>query len=169
MKRLAAFEFHKKEDVMEQIKIIRGLGAFVAVVALVVVTTTSKQAVPSVYASTGCSIATLNGTYGFIQLAGFTTHNSTGGNEVPWQFAGFGTFDGKGNITSTNFTSAVNGAISPNQNQPGTYTMSPDCAGTLSLPGIPYEANIYVISGGAEVFGISTGGGDTATFDAKKQ
>jgi hypothetical protein len=154
---------------MKRITIIRALAALAVVIALAAVGTISKHAVPAVYAASGCSNATLNGNYSIIQPAGFTTHNSTTGNEIPWQFAGFATFDGKGAITSTNYTAAVNGAIYPNQNYSGTYSVGSDCTGTLSLPAIQYGANIYVIGSGAEFFGISSSLGDTASFDAKRQ
>ena len=157
---------------MKRITIIRALVALGVVLALATVTATSKHAERAVYAAGGCSNAILNGNYAVIQSAGFTTHNSTTGNEVPWQFAGFAFFDGKGTVTA-DYTAAVNGAIFPNQTPTGSYTLSTDssgnCTGTLSLPPVDYTANIYVVGGGAEVFGISTNAGDTATFDAKKQ
>lgn len=157
---------------MKRITVVRALAAALAVVvALATVTTTSKHAV-RVYAAPGCSNATLNGNYAVIQPAGFTTHNSTTGNEVPWQFAGIAFFDGKGGGT-TDYTAAVNGAIFFPNTPTLAYTVSTDtsgnCTGTLSLPAVDYVANIYVVGGGAEVLGVSTSPGDTATFDAKKQ
>jgi hypothetical protein len=151
---------------VKRITIAKVLAVCAVLAALAVVTTTSKHTVPAVYASTGCSAATLNGNYAVIQPAGFTSH------ELPWQFVGVVTFNGAG-TTSVNYTAAVNGAIHTDQSsQDGTYKVNPDCTGSLSFTAgdaAGYAANIVIIGGGAEVFGISTSAGDTATFDAKMQ
>ena len=114
---------------------------------------------------------TLNSNYSFIQPAGFTTHNSTTGNEVPWQFVGVETFDGK-DKTTVSYTAAVDGAISQNQAAAGTYTVNSNCTGSLSFTegdaaGLTFD--IAISGGGAEVFAISTNSGDTATVVEKKQ
>jgi hypothetical protein len=110
-----------------------------------------------------------------MQPAGLTTQSSSGSGSttVPWQFAGAGFFDGNGTFT-TNYTPVVNGTPFPPQNPTGSYHVfldsSNNCVGTLSLPApVSYDANIYIVGGGAEVFGISTDQGNTATFDMKKQ
>ncbi len=156
---------------MKRITIIRALAALAVVIALATVTTTSRHAVRAVYAASGCSNATLNSSYSFIQPAGFTTHNSTTGNEVPWQFVGVETFDGKAN-TTVSYTAAVDGAIYQNQASAGTYTVNSNCTGSLSFTegdaaGLTF--NIAISGGGAEVFAISTNSGDTATVVEKKQ
>ena len=145
--------------------------AMTALAVLAIVTTKSEPIVPAVYASTGCTDATLTGHYAAIQPAGFTTLHSTTGREVPWQVVGVFTFDGKGS-TSINYTAAVDGVVFTAQAAAGTYTVQSDCTGSLSLTtgdAAGYNANIVIRGGGAEVFGISTGAGDTASFDAKKQ
>jgi hypothetical protein len=113
-----------------------------------------------------------------IQPAGFTTTSaSNSGNEVPWQFVAVVTFDGHGGL-SADWTAAVNGAISGYnlENAPahaiGSYSLNSDCKGSFALVG-PDDpggtANLAVIGGGAEIFGIWTNSGSTASFDAKKQ
>lgn len=156
---------------MKRITIIRVLPALAVMIALAAATTISRHAVPAVYAASGCSTATLNGSYVFIQPAGFTTRNSAVGSEVPWQFVGLETFDGKGN-TTVNYTSAIEGAISQNQASTGTYTVKPDCTGSLSFTegdAAGLTANIAISGAGADVFAISTNPGDTASVIEKKQ
>lgn len=85
-------------------------------------------------------------------------------------------FDGNGG-TSANYTAAVNGTIfpelGPDNVSAGTYSVNPDCTGSMSFtsgPAAPADFNIVmIVGGGAEVFGISTDNGDTGTFDEKKQ
>lgn len=161
---------------MKRITIRIVLAALAVLVALALVTTTSKHTVPAVYASPtspGCSAATLNGNYAGIQPAGFTSQGPTTGSEVPWQVVGFFFFEGNGHLT-TDYTAAVNGAIVTDQVfTDGTYNLSTDtngnCTGTLSIPDVGYDAKIYVVGGGAEVLGISRNTGNTAAFDLKKQ
>ncbi len=156
---------------MKRITIVPALAALAVVIALAAVGTISKHAVPAVYAAGGCSNATLNGNYSFIQPAGFTTHNSTTGNEVPWQFVGVETFDGKVK-TTVSYTAAVDGAIYQNQASAGTYNVNPNCTGSLTFTegdAAGLILNIAISGGGAEVFAISTNSGDTATVVEKKQ
>lgn len=156
---------------MKRITIVRALAALAVVIALATVITKSRHAVPAVYAASGCSNAALNSNYGFIQPAGFTTHNAPTGNEVPWQFVGVETFDGKGN-TIVRYTAAVDGAISQNQASAGTYNVNSNCTGSLAFTegdaaGLTFD--IAISGGGADVFAISTNSGNTATVIEKKQ
>ncbi len=173
---------------MQRITVVRALAGLAVVVALAMVAITSKHTVPPVYAGSGCSAATLNGNYAVMQPAGFTANgNNTTGGEVPWQFVGVAYFDGHGNMAAT-YTATVNGAISFNNMDTGTYTLTAgnvlqslissapsECVGSItfgnggSAPG--YTANIATVNGGAEIFGIyaPVSGGGTATFDLKKQ
>jgi hypothetical protein len=157
---------------MRRITVVLAMAALAAIAALVIVPTTSKHTLPRVYASAGCTDATLAGSYAFIQPAGFTApHSGTKAKEVPWQFVGVETFDGAGN-TSVNYTVAVNGAISTNQTGAGTYSVNSDCSGSLSFTSgdaAGYAANLAISDGGAEVFAISTNPGNTGTVVEKRQ
>jgi hypothetical protein len=142
--------------------------------ALVVATTTLKRTVRPVYASTGCTDATLTGNYAF-NFSGFGTRvaNQPKGSEVPLVAVGVFGFDGTGNH-SASFTLVQNGAVLTGNTASGTYTVNSDCTGSITwtagtFAGTPF--NIAVINGGAEMFGIETDteAGVTATFDAKKQ
>jgi hypothetical protein len=114
-----------------------------------------------------------------IQPAGLTTNNSSGNGstQVPWQFAGVVTFYPDGSVAAS-WTAAVDGAISGGdqnnfQSAKGTYTVNTaTCAGSLVLTqgqAAGLSANFFLAGGGAEIFGIMTNPGNTATFDAKKQ
>lgn len=154
-------------------KRIIGLSFALAVsAALLMLLPMSKRGVPVVHAQSGCSVATISGNYAVIQPSGFTTpSHSLKGAEVPWQVAGVITFDGAGDV-SASYTSALNGEISTNQNSSGTYTVNSDCTGSLSFASgdaAGYSANMAIIGGATEVFGISTETGNTASWDAKKQ
>lgn len=173
---------------MKRIAIAKTLAGLAIVVVLAVGAIISKSTVPAVYAGNQCSASTLNGNYAVVQPAGLTANgNNTTGGEVPWQFMGVAYFDGNGHMAAT-YTAAVNGAVYLNNMDTGTYTLTSgnvlqslissapaECVGTItfgnggSSPG--YTANIAVVNGGAEIFGIYAvpGGGATATFDAKKQ
>jgi len=139
--------------------------------ALAIVTTTSKRSVQAVYASTGCTDATLTGKYAF-NLSGFTTpHRETTGSEVPAAAVGVFTFDGAGNL-STTLTGSINGAIEAADTSSGTYTVNRDCTGTLSLTTgdvAGYDVNLVIIASGTEAFAVSTTPGVTQTLDLKKQ
>jgi hypothetical protein len=157
---------------MRRITVVLPIAALAAIAALMIVPATSKHTLPRVYASSGCTDATLTGSYAFMQPAGFTNnHSGTKGREVPWQFVGIETFDGAGN-TSVNYTAAVNGAISTNQASTGTYSVNSDCSGSLTFSSgdaAGYSANLAISDGGAELFAMSTNPGNTGTVVEKRQ
>jgi hypothetical protein len=156
---------------MKQIRIFSVLLALAVLAALAIVTTTSRHTVRAVYASTGCTDATLTGNYAFT-LSGFTTPNkSTTGGEVPAAAVGVFTFDGAGNL-STTLTVSLNGAIEVGDTSSGTYTVNRDCTGTLSLTAgdiTGYTVNLVILGSGTEAFAVSTVPGVTQTLDLKKQ
>lgn len=153
---------------------------FIALVALAVLATfmhlcpVSKHSVPTVYASSGCTVATLNGHYAFTD-SGFAAPPrepvilST--PEVPVAATGVLTFNGAGNV-SFNFNLAINGSIFPPSSDTGTYTVNSDCTGSMSFTSgdiVPVGFSMVIIGGGTEVVGILTDPGNTQTYDAKKQ
>jgi hypothetical protein len=88
-----------------------------------------------------CSLATLKGRYQFAS-SGFVVIN---GAPVPLAVAGIDILDGNGNISSTS-TLIVGGAVVfQNLNVPnGTYTVSNNCTGTLTLGASGVVLNIFV-------------------------
>ena len=150
-------------------RIVSVLLALILLAALVIVAATSKHGVRAVYAQSGCSVATLSGSYAVSQ-SGFTP-KKLNGNQLPVADVGVFTFDGAGN-TSLTYTDVFNGVISTGLTGTGTYTVSSDCTGSITLTtgnAAGAAANIVIIGGGAEWFGINTGPSITATLDAKKQ
>lgn len=120
--------------------------------------------------ATGCSNSTLTGNYA-ITLAGFGTPSTKlvpANPSVPLALAGLATFDGAGNLT-VSFTSSDNGDISPLRSDAGSYTVSSDCAGTITDETAGVDFATVVLAGGTEVFGVQTDVGTAATFELKKQ
>jgi hypothetical protein len=143
------------------------LALLAVLVALVLVTTTSKRAVRTVYAQGGCSVGTLNGDYAFSQ-PGWAGAGQ--GNQLPFFNVGVLAFGGTGAL-SVSFTSVSRGVVST-ETDAGTYTVNPDCTGSISItagPGAGVTFNIVIIGHGAELFGINTSAGFTSSVDAKKQ
>jgi ABC-type Fe3+-siderophore transport system permease subunit len=164
----------KRRTFVKRIRIFSVLLALAVLAALAIVTTTLRHTVRAVYASNGCTDATLTGNYAF-NFTGFTTpvFPNVEGQEVPIAAVGVFTFDGAGNF-STSFTSALNGDISTGNTASGTYTVNSNCTGSIAWTTGPFAGvtfNMAVIGGGPEIFGIDTDktAGITATFDAKKQ
>jgi hypothetical protein len=80
----------------------------------------SELALP---AKATCSLATLHGTYNFA-----TESVSTPGS-VPFAYAGFVTYDGKGGVSEV-YTISFNGTVSRSVSETGRYTVNPDCTGS---------------------------------------
>jgi hypothetical protein len=99
----------------------------------------------------GCSNATLQGEYAF----GVTNY----GNPIV-VVAGIEVFDGNGNFTQRNYGGDSSPAeFSPPGQETGTYTVNPDCTGSmvinLNVPGVPAGTSSGVIH---TLFVISNGG-----------
>jgi hypothetical protein len=96
----------------------------------------------------GCSNATLKGEYAF----GVT--NLT----IPQVVAGIKVFDGNGNLTQRDYIgNSVPAEFAPPGQEKGTYTVNPDCTGSmvinLNVPGAPPPNGVIQI-----LFVISDGG-----------
>jgi hypothetical protein len=96
----------------------------------------------------GCSNATLKGEYAF----GVT--NLT----IPQVVAGIKFFDGNGNLTQRDYIgNSVPAEFAPPGQETGTYTVNPDCTGSmvinLNVPGAPPPNGVIEI-----LFVISDGG-----------
>lgn len=147
-------------------RIASALLTLAAAMALVVVPTAT-----AVHADHRCSNAALSGGYA-ITWSGYTNPNGTQpGSQVPWVGIGNGTFDGAGNV-SFDYSGSINGQVFTGQSTSGTYTVNSDCTASLSFTSgdaAGFTANMVLIGEGKEVFGVSTGTGDSMTFDLKKQ
>jgi len=109
----------------------------------------------------GCSNAILRGTFAYTSTGAIATPPAIAG---PFVEVGTQSFDGNGGTTATAMSSQ-NGNISP-LTVTGTYTVNPDCTGTMTLqvtfPGIPaFPLDVYFVvdDGGDEFQAIETDAG----------
>jgi hypothetical protein len=77
----------------------------------------------------------------------------------PSSAVGTVTYDGKGNSVNT-FTASVNGAIFRGVTLTGTYTVNPDCTGSLTQANGTQHYDFVVSQGGARVDWIGTDSGE---------
>jgi len=149
-------------------RIVVPLLALAVLVALAIVTTTSKHIVQPVYAGSGCTDKTLKGTYGFV-FSGFTVPGqNTKAKEIPFAGNGTFTFDGAGNVSGV-FNASENGQISLNNTYTAAYAVNPDCTGSVISTNGNANGSLVVVSGGAEVLVLDVDAGNTWTADMKKQ
>ena len=116
-----------------------------------------------VHAEEGCSVATLNGTYGFYR----TGTTSVG----PLASVGIATYDGNG-TTTTRQTIRKNGETTQDlftgPTQVASYEVDPDCAGRLLNPDGSAFSHFVVVDGGKEFFGLSLSPGNSVNVVWKK-
>lgn len=102
---------------------------------------------------TACTNATLEGDYGFT-VTGTRPSAPSGPVETVVGVA-MTHFDGNGNFTQTdNIHGSITGLAAPNRQGTGSYTINPDCTGTMKLnnPGSPtLTLAIVVVDDGNEV------------------
>lgn len=114
-----------------------------------------------------CSVATLNGSFGYTGTGTLVSESGA----VPFASVGQITFDGQGNFTTIR-TISQNGTVSQGVQGGGTYTVNPDCTGTLTfIEGItPSQGTDIVIDdNGNEVRAIATNPGTVVTTIGRKQ
>lgn len=106
----------------------------------------ADSAVPS------CGVYTLRGSYLF------ATHgwNIVGGVAQPKAIVEGIDFNGDGTLVSPFATVSINGTILRFSGGVGTYTVNPDCTGTLRFTG-SFEFDIFVEPNGRQLWMIQTG------------
>jgi len=119
--------------------------------------------VPKVHAQEGCSVASLQGAYGFYR---------TGTTPVgPLAAAGIATFDGAG-VTTARQTIRKNGVTTSDlfTDPPlvAPYEIDPDCAGRVLNPDGSAFAHLVVVDGGKELIIISLTDANTVYGVMKK-
>lgn len=151
-----------KETIMKR-STISTTFAIAAVTALVLGLATTAKANDK-----GCSNATLIGTFGFTSTGFITTPPAVAG-----PFAGVGTqaFDGNGATTAT-ATQSQSGNIRQ-VTITGTYSVNPDCTGTLTLLASPggFTSHFYFVidDTGNEFLAICTDPGVVLTRIERRQ
>ena len=119
----------------------------------------------------GCSVATLNGTFG-IQVTGSIVDFGPIG---PVAEAGIIKFDGTGGVSQTT-TVSLNGTIIPDRSSlSGSYQINPDCSGDLSLvlpvgPGVTVTSTSHfvIVDHAKEIRLVNTGAGRVLAGNARK-
>jgi len=99
-----------------------------------------------------CSVATLRGSYVFAASG----YNIVAGIAQPKAIVEAIDFDGNGALPVPAATVSINGTIvHPPPNGTGTYTVAPDCTGTLTFGSGP-TFDLFLAPGGKEFFMIQT-------------
>jgi len=101
-----------------------------------------------------CSNETLEGTYA-LNISGTRPVPAMPGTIEQLIGVGTRTFDGDGNFSQvTNEKGSISGIPFPNRTLQGTYSVNPDCSGTLTLniPGLSFSVvyDIVVVNHGRE-------------------
>ena len=126
------------------------LVCFVATIAPGTSTTSQAAADASV-----CSAGTLKGLY----LWTFDGYQNVAGNLLPKAIMQGTRFNGDGTLINAFGTVNIGGFIIIDATGGvGTYTVAPDCTGTISITDGP-SFNIYVGPGGQQLWTTQTGGG----------
>lgn len=129
-----------------------GLGSLVVIAAL---STGARNAAAQ---ATGCSDATLRGTYG-IQLQGTRTLPLTSGGGVESVIGVVTrTYDGQGSFTQVDNVKGSITGITPDRPGSGSYQVNPDCSGVIQLqpaPGVTLTEKIVIVEGGAQIWSIT--------------
>jgi hypothetical protein len=100
----------------------------------------------------GCSVRTLEGTYGFYR----TGKGAFGG---PLAGQGIVSFDGYGSWTAL-VSNSRDGEISLDEEFSGTYAIAPDCTGALLIDDLETE-RIVVVDEGKSYYALNVAGGAT--------
>jgi hypothetical protein len=148
-------------------RMIARMAVIASVVGLLLVISPSRghksTVLPRVHAQEGCSVATLNGTYGF-----YRTGTTPFG---PLVGVGFSTFDGKGSSTGRQ-TIRRNGVTTNDlfttPAGPGIYEVDPDCAARFLNPDGSVFGHAVVVDGGKEIFFMSLSDANTIYGVMKK-
>jgi len=130
---------------------------------VIVVTTmyhTRKVHATPVPGTSGCSVASLKGTYAFHRTG---VNNIVGG---PIAQIGINVEDGEGTIKLIRTTRSSNGVILDwfDQVDAGSYTVDPDCTGTF----FNKSQNLVVLDGGKRYFLLSVSPGTTVTEEGTR-
>jgi hypothetical protein len=138
-----------------------------ALATLAVLAPVSRHLVPAVHASSGCTVANLNGAYA-LSFNGFANVGKAGHiKAVPTDDVGAAAFDGAGKV-SASYTDSTNGHISKGNQDVGTYTVNSDCTGSIVDTTTGGTWDVVILGGGKELYLIGTNKGGTQTGLIKK-
>ena len=128
---------------------------------------------PKVYAQEGCSLATLNGSYGFAG-DGFNTTGPVPANITaftPIAAIGVDTFDGVGHLSGS--ISVSFGGFILSSPLSGTYAVNRDCTGSATVTetnnGTVLHLSFVVVDHGTQLRNLDTDTGTVSFATAVKQ
>src|SRR5262249_58884323 len=104
-----------------------------------------------VKAESKCTPASLKGTY-IYALDGFLVQGETAADRTPFAQSGQETYDGNGLLTAGAASASMNGTI-VRSTYAGTYTVNPDCSGTVTFTdnsNQTFHYDIFIKRGGSE-------------------
>src|SRR6266545_762545 len=145
--------------VMKRKLVKSAIASLVFACALITLVTAMAQGTPATVRAEvdarGCSVGMLRGLY----LSSWDGYQNFDGNLVPKAIMEGKRFNGDGTWFNEFGTVNIGGTIIFNTGGfGGTYTVAPDCTGTLSVPDGP-SFNIYVGPGAQKFWFIQTAGG----------
>ena len=114
----------------------------------------------------GCTNTSVSGSFGYTSVG-----TLIGTEAGPFVQVGRQTFDGKGNTNAT-ATTSVNGNSFP-VTISGTYSVNPDCTGSMTLSvspvGVIVHVDFVITGSGTEFRAMVTDSGSAVTVVGKKQ
>jgi hypothetical protein len=158
-KKAKTTELKQKETTTMKTKltkmIMSSLAFGCASVCLAAAMTLSTSATAQAAADRHCSVGTLRGLY----LWTLEGYQNFGGNPVPKDLMQGTRFNGNGTLINEFGTVNIGGFIVIDvSGSGGTYTVAPDCTGTISITDGP-TFNMYIGPGAQQLSIINTGGG----------
>ena len=119
-----------------------------------------------------CTLASLRGSFGYTSTGTLLPSYAPPPVAGPFAEVGIQSFDGRGNTTAT-ATIDANGNITQNAAITGTYTVKPDCTGSMTLFvaafGATVHAGLVVDHHGTEIRAVSTDSGVIESREYRKQ
>jgi len=119
-----------------------------------------------------CSIATLQGSFGYTSTGTLLDSYVPAPYAGPFAEVGRQTFDGKGNTNAT-ATLSSNGNILQQATIQGTYRVSADCTGSMTLYVVQFQSTVHadfvIDRDGAEIRAIGTDSGVIESRVYRKQ
>jgi hypothetical protein len=108
----------------------------------------------------GCTLRTVEGTYGGTAEGEFLPGNSLGAPAGPYRVMERVTYDGRGQLTGYGIAGSLNGEIFQDVPYPGPlpYTVNPDCTGTVTSP-LGLAARFVIVDGGEEILWLNVNPG----------
>ena len=127
---------------------------------LILSASASAQQAATEPGNTNCTNRTLSGDYGMLIEGTFIA------NGWPLRTASMTHFDGKGNVSTSDFVVLNGTPLSGDWSaKSGTYSVNPDCTATFVLEGV-ISTHFTISNGGRDIRGVTDG--DAITFTGSR-